>query len=163
MGVLNRAETKVDGINENLNTAEHHIRTIKSWWGGFTNKFRKQPPNSNDANGQQQPQSSTSGHENREAEAAQAVANDVHQRQQIPRSTPKGMQSSTGQMHQYDLYENQIDSNLDQMSSGLNRLKNMGLGLNDELVKQDKQLNRLNTKMSRVDERTGKVNNVLRG
>merc|ERR1712071_121584 len=41
--VLTRAEVKVDNINENLNTAEHHIRTIKSWWGGFTNKYRKQP------------------------------------------------------------------------------------------------------------------------
>merc|ERR1712223_1319811 len=41
--VLTRAEQKVDNINENLNTAEHHIKTIKSWWGGFTNKFKKQP------------------------------------------------------------------------------------------------------------------------
>merc|ERR1712226_125324 len=41
--VLTRAEQKVDNINENLNTAEHHIQTIKSWWGGFTNKFKKPP------------------------------------------------------------------------------------------------------------------------
>ena len=58
--------------------------------------------------------------------------------------------------------ENQIGSNLDQMSMGLGRLKDLGMGLNDELQKQNNQLGRLNDKMSKVDERTSNVNGVLR-
>ena len=64
-------------------------------------------------------------------------------------------------MHQYDLYEGQIDSNLDQMSAGLGGLKNMGLNLNSELEVQDKQIGRLNKKMEKVDQRTSNVNSVL--
>ena len=41
--VLNKAEQKVDKIQEDLKKADFHMRTIKSWWGGFTNKFRKKP------------------------------------------------------------------------------------------------------------------------
>merc|ERR1712110_115569 len=154
--VLTRAEQKVDNINENLNTAEHHISTIKSWWGGFTNKFKKQPAP------RQPPNNNTSTSENtQEASVSQsAVINKVNN---VPVSQPQASSSSTGQMHQYDLYENQIDSNLDQMSAGLGRLKNLGMGLNTELNTQDKQLERLNKKMARVDARTENVNSVLRG
>jgi len=158
--VLTRAEQKVDNINENLNTAEHHIKTIKSWWGGFTNKFKKQP---------QQVQKSNLGQaeqvpENVSESAHKAVVNNLNQSSQVPSmNTSQPKAPSSGQTHQYDLYENQIDTNLDQMSAGLGRLKNMGLNLNAELETQDKQISRLNKKMSKVDERTSNVNSVLRG
>jgi len=153
--VLTRAETKVDNINENLNTAEHHIRTIKSWWGGFTNKYRKQPQT-------KQPVEKVEGAPENTSESAHAAVS--HQINQV--SSPKMSSQSkpaSGKMHQYDIYENQIDTNLDSMSAGLGRLKNMGLNLNAELETQDKQIGRLNKKMEKVDQRTSNVNSVLRG
>merc|ERR1712038_1156164 len=122
--VLTRAEQKVDNINENLNTAEHHIKTIKSRWGGFTNKFKKQP---------QQVQKSGPTEEvveNTSESAHKAVVNQMNNQQQNPTTSSSSSSQpkpASGQMHQYDLYENQIDTNLDQMSAGLGRLKNMGL------------------------------------
>merc|ERR1712071_737238 len=155
--VLTRAEVKVDNINENLNTAEHHIRTIKSWWGGFTNKYRKQPLTKT-------PVERVEGTPENTSESAHAAVS--QQINQVSSSSPKMSSQpkpASGQMHQYDLYENQIDTNLDQMSAGLGRLKNMGLNLNTELETQDKQIGRLNKKMAKVDKRTSNVNSVLRG
>ena len=65
-------------------------------------------------------------------------------------------------MHQYDLHEQQISSNLDQMSSGLNRLKNMGMDLQAELTNQNAQLERMGNKMQTVDDKTARVNAELR-
>jgi len=157
--VLTRAEQKVDNINENLNTAEHHIKTIKSWWGGFTNKFKKQPPQLQRGGTEQVEQTP----ENTSESAHKAVSNQINQSQISSPNTTSQPKPASGQMHQYDLYEGQIDSNLDQMSAGLGRLKNMGLNLNSELEVQDKQIGRLNKKMEKVDQRTSNVNSVLRG
>ena len=174
--VLDRAEQKVDNINENLNVAEYHVRTIKSWFGGITNKFRKKPPGSegqgqqgesvtsqniaaaqeNNQNAQhvaRQINPGTSGQSSSSAAAINSTNNNNNNRQHINTNKP---------MTQFDLMENQIGSNLDQMSMGLGRLKDLGMGLNDELQKQNNQLERLNGKMSKVDERTSNVNGVLR-
>lgn len=180
--VLTRAETKVDNINENLNTAEHHIRTIKSWWGGFTNKYRKQPQTKQPVEKVEGTPENTEKFKNKivkfcfrsnfiiliflilccTSESAHAAVSQQISQIPSPKMTSQTKPAS-GQMHQYDLYENQIDTNLDQMSAGLGRLKNMGLNLNTELETQDKQIGRLNKKMAKVDERTSNVNSVLRG
>jgi len=164
--VLNRAETKVDNINENLNVAEYHVRTIKSWWGGWTNRFRKQPtPKSQSQEEEEhnmQGQSIGSINAHREAESASEVVNSMNRQDHVNSVRNQNNYKNTGQSNQYDLYENQIESNLDQMSSGLSRLREQGLTLQTELGSQNTQLDRLNNKMETVDSRTGKVNAVLR-
>jgi len=180
--VLNRAETKVDNINENLNVAEYHVRTIKSWFGGLTNKFRKQPNrggSSNGPNGQNEQEAADHAADveqiNRQADTANELVHNMNRQDNVNRvrnsNHPNHGQnqninpqpsSGSSAPTQFDLYENQIDSNLDQMSSGLSRLKDLGMGLNTELANQNNQLERLNNKMGKVDERTANVNQVLR-
>lgn len=173
--VLNRAEQKVDNINENLNVAEYHVRTIKSWFGGITNKFRKKPPGSEAAASEGSQNISTAQENNQNA---QHVARQINpgvsgtipgpssglQNQHANNSSSSTRQqiNTNKPMTQFDLMEDQIGTNLNQMSMGLGRLKDLGMGLNDELEKQNAQLGRLNTKMSKVDERTSNVNSVLR-
>merc|ERR1712088_1245 len=162
--VLNRAETKVDNINENLNVAEYHVRTIKSWFGGLTNKFRKQPPRAAAAQEENHENDMETEQVNHQAETATELVNNMNRQDTAnqARNQPSYKNSSPHQPTQFDLYENQIDSNLDQMSSGLSRLKDLGMGLNTEINKQNNQLERLNNKMSKVDDRTANVNQVLR-
>ena len=48
-------------------------------------------------------------------------------------------------------YHKKIDNNLDEMSSGLSRLKNLALGLQTEIEEQDDMLDRLTKKVEILD------------
>lgn len=166
--VLNRAEAKVENINENLNVAEYHVRTIKSWFGGLTNKFRKQPVGKTASNeaaeaAEQVNQMNLNAQAAGERVPASSPAQNVNfSTQNYSQNSSNNVSNSNKKQSQFDLYEHQIDSNLDQMSSGLSRLKDLGMGLKTELDSQNAQLDRVNAKMSKVDERTANVNQVLR-
>lgn len=179
--VLNRAEAKVENINENLNVAEYHVRTIKSWFGGLTNKFRKQPAGKTSSNENQATENQEQINQmNLNAEAAGEMVHQSNTKSNVMAARGGNLNlsnnygskggggsnfntnSSNKKQSQFDLYENQIDSNLDQMSSGLSRLKDLGMGLKTELDSQNAQLDRVNAKMAKVDERTANVNQVLR-
>ena len=73
-------------------------------------------------------------------------------------STPMGLER--------DQNEEEIDGNLDMISSGLGRLKMMGEAMNSELRQQDDQLRRLHDRVATTDERvqstTHKINQVLK-
>lgn len=61
--------------------------------------------------------------------------------------------------------EAEIDHNLDQISSGLSRIKMMGRAMNSEIDAQNQQISRISDNTSRTDERvvrsTGKLNKLL--
>lgn len=73
-------------------------------------------------------------------------------------TTPQGIKR--------DDTEAEIDSNLDQISSGLGRIKMMGRAMNQEMVAQDDQIRRIQDKTSKTDERvqrsTGRLNAMLK-
>jgi len=158
------AENKLDRINTQLDTAEYHVKTINSWFGSFMNKFRKKPnsagpseePSTSNADSQGSSQTIT---DNSRHEASQSR----NHTGQLNDSTRRMQQAGPdGKVHQYDLYEGQINDNLDLIGNGLSNLRQMGLNLQTELTDQDKVLNRLNGKMGRVENRTEKVNSELR-
>jgi len=139
------------------------MREVKSWFGGFTNKiFGRRKKAQNEESVQEQTEQDVQ----RNAEVAREVVNNDRMQQEVShaRHVDSHVQqhSQSGNLHQYDLHENQIDSNLGQMASGLSRLKNMGLSLGTELDNQSAQLNRLGGKMEGVNTRTGKINSELR-
>lgn len=64
---------------------------------------------------------------------------------------------------QRDETEEEIDSNLDQISSGLARIRMMGQSMNAELSSQQGQMNRIYDKTAMSDERLGVANRKLNG
>lgn len=72
-------------------------------------------------------------------------------------STPEGLER--------DDTENEIDNNLGQISSGLSRLKMMGLAMNEEMDSQQDQLRRINDRTdatkTKVDKLNGKVDQIV--
>jgi len=162
--VLNRAERKVDKIEENLKVADYHMKTVKSWWGGFVNKMRKKPPVTKTSDDEVLDDGECMT--KKVAEASSEVVNTMNLQNQVNQVRGQPTNSRTNQLNSrsttYDVYEHQIESNLDQMSSGLNRLKNMGLDLQTELDNQNQQLNRLGQKTERVDTKTAVLNQELR-
>ena len=78
------------------------------------------------------------------------------QRQQFY-TTPDGLDR--------DEFEEEIDGNLNEISSGLDRIRLMGQAMNSELNVQNEQIGRIGDKSSRTHERvnaaTGRVNQLL--
>ncbi|XP_022102129.1 synaptosomal-associated protein 29-like isoform X2 [Acanthaster planci] len=59
-------------------------------------------------------------------------------------------------------FEEKLDSNLDEMSSGLARLKNLGMGLGDEIDRQNDDIDRITGKTDRLDTRIEGVNTDIK-
>lgn len=59
-------------------------------------------------------------------------------------------------------YEAQLDSNLDEMSAGLQRLKGLGMGLGEEISAQNEQVERIANKTERGDTTLGDQNRQMR-
>ncbi len=68
-------------------------------------------------------------------------------------TTPQGLQRCE--------VEQEIDSNLDEISSGLARIRMMGQSMNQELSNQNHHIARVYEKTSTTDERLGRTNHKL--
>ncbi|KAI8916044.1 hypothetical protein EDD86DRAFT_197523 [Gorgonomyces haynaldii] len=68
-------------------------------------------------------------------------------------TTPQGLER--------DEYEEEIDSNLNQLSSGLSRLKMMGQAMNDELDSQSSQLHRISDRTDTARDHVGRLNQKM--
>ncbi|XP_072455809.1 synaptosomal-associated protein 29 [Notamacropus eugenii] len=160
-GVLQRTEHMVDKMEQDLKTSQRHINNIKSVFGGFINYFKSKPAEATPPqNGVIDSQPS--------ARLKEAVATSKEQEENYQASHPnlKRLQSSdvivggTSSAVSTDAYpKNQhlrayhqkIDSNLDEMSKGLGRLKDIALGMQTEIEEQDDILDRLTTKVDKLD------------
>jgi len=159
--VLRRSEQRVDKIEQDLKQSDRHLRSIKSIWGAFMNKFSKEPP-------PEQPPAGTEG----TSESLSFEKKD-EQQNSMPRVTTQDSKNpflNTQQNNSMNEHEkggsssmsasstmSAVDENLDLMGNSLSRLKNLSLGLKDELDAQDPMLSRLTDKIGRVD---GKMNST---
>uniref|UniRef100_A0A8C9W7C4 Synaptosomal-associated protein 29 n=1 Tax=Scleropages formosus TaxID=113540 RepID=A0A8C9W7C4_SCLFO len=139
---LRRTERMVDNMEEDLKTSQKHINSIKSVWGGIVNYFKGKP-------------------EPREflvCVRLQAALNESKEHedkyQQIWNPCGSARNGYPWNQHLRATHQ-QLDSNLDEMSLGLSRLKNLGLGLQVELEDQDSSIDNLLGKVDRMD---GKIN-----
>jgi len=154
--VLRRTETKVDKMEQDLKQSDRHLRSIKSLWGAFVNKFSKEPPPqepkpaevpyTNNVRKEVDPQfgcsSSTSGN-------SLGASNSMQQA-----TDGGGSMSASSTM-------STVDDNLDLMGNSLSRLKNMGLSLQNEIDAQDEVLGRLGEKVKRVDNKVYDTNKKM--
>ncbi|XP_030630628.1 synaptosomal-associated protein 29 [Chanos chanos] len=168
---LKRTERMVDNMEQDMRTSQRHINSIKSVWGGLVNYFKGKPdpkppqrdqPTGYQANSRLQDALSDSKvHEDKYQEshpnlrkldtsgfgASASLDNDSSNQNGYPKN--KHLRSA----HQ------QLDNNLDEMSLGLSRLKNLGLGLQAEIDDQDVSLDSL---LNKVDSMDGKISSTNR-
>ncbi|XP_003419345.1 synaptosomal-associated protein 29 [Loxodonta africana] len=160
-GVLERTEKMVDKMDQDLKTSQKHINSIKSVFGGLVNYFRSKPAETPpEQNGIQaaQPNSrlkeaiTTSKEQESKYQASHPNLRKLDDSDSIPRETSTAVNSDTYPKNPHlRAYHQKIDSNLDELSMGLGRLKDIALGMQTEIEEQDDILDRLTTKVDKLD------------
>ncbi|XP_036614556.1 synaptosomal-associated protein 29 [Trichosurus vulpecula] len=160
-GVLQRTEQMVDKMEQDLKTSQRHINSIKSVFGGFVNYFKSKPAEVTP------PQNGVIGSQP-SARLQEAIATSKEQEANYQASHPNlrrlqssdvtvGGTSSAVSTDAYPknphlrAYHQKIDDNLDEMSKGLGRLKDIALGMQTEMEEQDSIIDRLTTKVEKLD------------
>ncbi|XP_062038264.1 synaptosomal-associated protein 29 [Lepus europaeus] len=160
-GVLERTEKMVDKMDQDLKTSQKHINSIKSVFGGLVNYFKSKPAEAPpEQNGTSTPQPSSRLQEaittSKEQEAKYQASHPNLRKLDDVDSVPGGAGSAVStdtypKNAQLRAYHQKIDSNLDELSLGLGRLKNIALGMQTEIEEQDDILDRLTTKVDKLD------------
>ncbi|XP_066187474.1 synaptosomal-associated protein 29 [Sylvia atricapilla] len=160
---LKRTEQMVDKMDQDLKTSQRHINSIKSVWGGLVNYFKAKPPES-------KPEQNGAPEYYANSRLKEAIVSSKEQESKYQESHPnlRRLDNSDSDFNKADLvssvqkdvypknqqlraYHQKIDTNLDEMSSGLSRLKSLALGLQTEIEEQDDMLDRLTKKVETLD------------
>ncbi|NWR09186.1 SNP29 protein, partial [Paradoxornis webbianus] len=160
---LKRTEQMVDKMDQDLKTSQRHINSIKSVWGGLVNYFKAKPPES-------KPEQNGAPEYYANSRLKEAIVSSKEQESKYQESHPnlRKLDNSDNDFNKADLvssvqkdaypknqqlraYHQKIDTNLDEMSSGLSRLKSLALGLQTEIEEQDDMLDRLTKKVETLD------------
>nr|XP_015221308.1 PREDICTED: synaptosomal-associated protein 29 [Lepisosteus oculatus] len=172
---LKRTERMLDNMDQDLKTSERHINSIKSVWGGIVNYFKAKPetkpppeepvqykPSSKLqdalAHSKVQEQNYQASHPNlRKLDTSGFGA--LGPETEYSSSQPDGAYSKN--KHLRAAHE-QLDNNLDEMSLGLARLKNLGLGMQTEIESQDVTLDSLINRVDGMDIKIQTTNKQLK-
>ncbi|NXS27097.1 SNP29 protein, partial [Pomatostomus ruficeps] len=160
---LKRTEQMVDKMDQDLKTSQRHINSIKSVWGGLVNYFKAKPPES-------KPEQNGAPEYYANSRLKEAMMSSKEQESKYQESHPnlRKLDNSDNDFNKANLvssvqsdsypknqqlraYHQKIDNNLDEMSSGLSRLKSLALGLQTEIEEQDDMLDRLTKKVETLD------------
>jgi len=155
---LMQTEQKLDDINSTLRNSEKHIQGIRSVFGSIRNYFSGHsstaPPPSHPA--PQLPTSSSTG----------ALPHLPHHQQAYQDHHP-GLKNKPGLVQKpAGSVDEALDRNLDDMASGLARLKGLAQGLNSELSEHNQILDRVGDKTEvvgfKVDRQNKDMNKILK-
>merc|ERR1712168_967739 len=153
---LIKTEQKLDDINSTLRNSEKHIQGIRSVFGSIRNYFSGHtttaPPPSHPA--PQLPTTTTT------------PTLPPHQQQGYQDHHP-GLRNKPGVVQQTPgSVDEALDRNLDDMASGLARLKGLAQGLNSELSEHNQILDRVSDKTEvvgfKVDKQNKDMNKILK-
>lgn len=155
---LKRTEKMVDNMEQEMKTSQRHINSIKSIFSGFTNYFRAKPAETPPQNGAYDYKASNKLEEAMTSSKAQedryqSTHPNLLKRDTLDDSSNMGAARSGYPPKNRVLqeYHKKVDDNLDEMSSGLSRLKSLAIGLQSEIDEQDDTIGRLTGKMDKVD------------
>ncbi|MBN3298909.1 synaptosomal-associated protein 29 [Amia ocellicauda] len=170
---LKRTERMVDNMDQDLKTSQRHINSIKSVFGGFMNYFKAKPETKPPPDQPAQYKPSTKL-ENALEESKMQEQNYQASHPNLRKLETSGFGASGSEFpsshsnmtysknkHLQTAHE-QLDNNLDDMSLGLARLKNLGLGLQSEIDEQDVSLENLLGKVDKMDHRINETNQQLK-
>ncbi|ROI64765.1 Synaptosomal-associated protein 29 [Anabarilius grahami] len=169
---LKRTERMIDNMEQDMRTSQRHINTIKSVWGGMVNYFKGKPEPPKPAQ-KDQPVSYEANSRLQNALVESKQQEDKYQASHpnlrkldtsgfgASASLDNGPPDQNGypKNKQLQAAHHQLDNNLDEMSLGLGRLKNLGLGLQSEIDDQDVSLDSL---LNKVDSMDGKISSTNR-
>lgn len=157
-GVLERTEKMVDKMDQDLKTSQKHINSIKSVFGGFINYFKSKPAETPaEQNGPLAPQPNSRLKEamstsKEQEEKYQANHPNLRKLDDVDSQTGSAVNTEAYPKNPHlRAYHQKIDSNLDELSLGLGRLKDIALGMQTEIEEQDDILDRLTTKVDKLD------------
>lgn len=160
---LRRTERMVDKMEQDLKTSQRHINSIKSVFGGIVNYFKSKPEPVTPPDPTLQPSGNI--------KLQEAIESSRAQESNYQASHPNLRKLDTSGFGRLDggsttassgtdtypknpslrMYHQKVDENLDEMSSGLSRLKNLALGLQSEIDDQDVIIDRLTPKVETLD------------
>ncbi|XP_043964136.1 synaptosomal-associated protein 29 [Gambusia affinis] len=171
--VLKRTDKMLDNMDEDLKTSQRHITSIKSVWGGFVNYFKGKPetkpppeePKTYQANERlQTAMSGSRGHEDK----YQASHPNLRKLDTAGFGAAASIDGSSSRQNGFpqnrylrDAHQT-LDNNLDEMSGGLARLKNLGLGLQAEIDDQDDSIGSLLNKVDTMDAKIINTNQQMK-
>ncbi|XP_078083370.1 synaptosomal-associated protein 29 [Mustelus asterias] len=158
---LKRSENMVDKMDQDLKVSQKHINSIKSIFGGFTNYFKSKNP---------EPQPCPVPEKQTNSKLQEALDKSMQQEDAYQANHPNlrkldtsgfGASSSSASVENnsysknnvLQTYHAKIDNNLDELSSGLGRLKGLAVGLQTEIDDQDQIIDRLTNKTERLDSK----------
>lgn len=179
---LERVDQRLDETQTTLKSSQRSLNGIKSVWGGFANMFKKKeaviPPSP--VRSQALPPTKLKGVVENLDDADGETASSGRPRVMTKRGTDVGgffvdddnaavnqvsrsgtassgfsqAQRSGSQQHitKQSARMQEVDENLDMMSEGLGRLKNLAVGLNEEIDAQNDLLDRINDKVMDTDD-----------
>ncbi|XP_063313114.1 synaptosomal-associated protein 29 [Pelobates fuscus] len=156
--VLKRSEKMVDKMEQDMKTSQRHINSIKSMFSGFTNYFRAKPVETPPQNESYDYKASNKLKEamdnSKEQEDTFQSTHPLRLRKEANDINTNASASGSGYQPKNKVlqdYHQKIDNNLDDMSLGLGRLKNLALGLQTEIDEQDDVIGRLTGKVDNLD------------
>ncbi|XP_022351630.1 synaptosomal-associated protein 29 [Enhydra lutris kenyoni] len=160
-GVLERTERMVDKMDQDLKTSQKHINSIKSMFGGFVNYFKSKPaetppeqngPLTSQANSRLKEAISTSKAQEAQYQASHPNLRKLNDSDAIPGGAGPAVSSEAYPKNPHlRACHQKMDNNLDELSMGLGRLKDIALGMQMEIEEQDDILDRLTTKVDKLD------------
>jgi synaptosomal-associated protein 29 len=157
---LDNVEHKLDGMNSTLNQTQRNLNNIKSIFGGVKNWWSGKKEAPKPTVGGAKPASPVPGSS---PNGPTAGGKDMRNH---PAMGLRDGSRSDGMAMPEDPYERETIDNLDEMSSGLGRLKHLALGLGDELERQNSQIERITHKSEvvkpKIDDQNRQMKQLLK-
>ncbi|GFV18192.1 synaptosomal-associated protein 29 [Trichonephila clavipes] len=164
---LENIEENLDFINSTMRTSQKHINSLKSIFGGIKNYFSK--------GGQQDPAVSipVDVSERKHSSALNTTIDNLKSDTRLSEATHPALRVRNLPYDDTDSFgndlspvktpspvatkstnniEEKLDKNLEFMSMGLGRLKNLAIGLNDEIEQQNEMIDTIHNKADKADE-----------
>ncbi|XP_072096987.1 synaptosomal-associated protein 29 [Mobula birostris] len=166
---LRRTDKMLDKMDQDMQVSQRHINSIKSIFGGITNyfKFRNSEPQAPPEPEKQTRSKLQESLDKSRQQEENYQANHPNLRK-LDTSGFGAPSSSAAENNNYPknsylrACHEEMDNNLDMMSSGLGRLKGLAIGLQTEIDDQDEIIDRVMTKTERVESKIGATNRQLR-
>jgi len=158
--VLERTKGRLEESESTLRESESHLKSIKSFWGQtMQNWFGKKPKG----------EAGKDASKKASSPAKPVSASSVSGSQPSSVGHSSGISSSSSGDHMSRLAnkkvpntrEQQIEENLNDMSSGLSRLKNLGLTLQTEIDAQDELIDDVDLAVQRNNLKTQSMNKQM--
>jgi hypothetical protein len=148
---LQRVEDHLDKVNADLTETQKNLNRMKSIFGGIKNKFSFKSSKKADT------AKSSSSSDKIADQAAKVASNNA----EVCTEARTGFAVISGSAR-----EEEINSNLEQLSLGLKGLANLGLDMQRELDRQAPMIDRLNTKSestkARIDDQNAQMKKLLK-